>query len=68
MNSKMELYNSFLDSMQECIAYFANGRLSDIEIKALAESIVGKLDFENKWQMHKGLGYFARKEVEKLLF
>ena len=26
-----------------------------------------RLDFENEWQMHKGIGYFAKKAVDNFL-
>ena len=28
---------------------------------------IGTQDFENEWQMHKGLGYFAKKAVNNQL-
>lgn len=61
------LVDSFVDSMAECIKSYSNGRLSEEEIKYLAEYEVNRLDFENKWQMHKGIGFFAKKAVENYL-
>lgn len=57
----------FLESTQESVRLFANGRLSEAEIRNLAKSIVNRLDFDNEWQMHKGLGYFAKRAVERYL-
>lgn len=62
-----ELVESFVRSMEKSIAFYAKGRLSDSEIKYLAEFEVNRLDFENEWQMHKGIGYFARKAVDGYL-
>ena len=62
-----ELVNSFVESMKKSIRYFAKDRLSDAEIEFLAEFEVNRLDFENEWQMHKGIGYFARKAVDNYL-
>lgn len=62
-----ELVNSFVESMEKSIRFYAKGRLSESDIKYLAEFEVNRLDFENEWQMHKGIGYFARKSVEKFL-
>lgn len=59
-----KLVESFVKSMEDCIRNYSNGRLSEIEIKYLAEYEVNRLDFENEWQMHKGIGYFAKKVVD----
>lgn len=61
------LVDSFVQSMTESIRLYSNGKLSESEIKFLAEYEVNRLDFENEWQMHKGLGYFAKKAVESYL-
>lgn len=58
------LVNSFVKSMEECIRYYANEEIPEKDIKYLAEYEVNRLDFENEWQMHKGLGYFARGAVK----
>lgn len=62
-----ELVDSFVASMEESIRSCAGGRLSEIEIKYLAEYTVNRLDFDNEWQMHKGIGYFAKKAVENFI-
>lgn len=68
MNTRNKsLVESFVKSMEESIRRFANGRLSDSEVKYLAEYQVNRLDFNNSWQMHKGLGYFARAAVNNYL-
>ena len=33
----------------------------------MAEYVVNRLDFNNDWQMHKGLGYFAMNAVNRYL-
>lgn len=63
----IKLVNSFVQTMTECIKYYADGRISDDDIKYLAEYEVNRLDFENEWQMHKGIGYFAKKAVDNFL-
>ena len=65
--SDRKLVESFVCSMEESIRIFSNGRLSDSEIKYLSEYEVNRLDFDNKWQMHKGIGYFAKKAIENYL-
>ena len=65
--SDRKLVESFVASMEECIRIFSNGRLSDAEIKFLAECEVNRLDFANDWQMHKGIGFFAKKAIENYL-
>lgn len=68
MNTRNKpLVESFVRSMEDSIRRFANGQLSDFEIKYLAEYQVNRLDFNNTWQMHKGLGYFARAVVNNYL-
>ena len=62
-----KLVDSFVESMEESILFFSGGRLSEMEIKYLAEYEVNRLDFDNAWQMHKGIGYFAKKAVENFL-
>lgn len=59
-----ELVDSFVASAAECIRLYSGGGLTEVEIKYLSEYTVNRLDFNNQWQMHKGLGYFARKTVE----
>ena len=69
MNSprNKSLVNSFVESAKECIRFVSNGKLSESDINYLAEYVVNRLDFENEWQMHKGMGYFARQAVENFL-
>lgn len=68
MNTRdRKLVESFVNSMEESIRAFSNGRLSDTEIKYLAEYEVNRLDFDNEWQMHKGIGFFAKKAIENYL-
>ena len=68
MNTRSRLLvESFVESMIISIRTFSNGRLSESEIKYLAEFEVNRLDFNNEWQMHKGIGYFAKKAVESYL-
>ena len=61
------LVESFVNSMEESIRSFSNDRLSDSEVKYLAEYEVNRLDFNNEWQMHKGIGFFAKKAIENYL-
>ena len=61
------LVDSFVSSISDSIRIYANGRLTEAEIKYLAEYEVNRLDFNNEWQMHKGLAYFARKAVDNYL-
>lgn len=61
------LYNSFLASMQECIRFFSQGQIPESDILSLAEIETSKLDFSNQWQMHKGIGYFAKLAVSRYL-
>lgn len=63
----LQLVESFVSSMQDSIRFFSKGRLSEQEIMYLAEYEVNRLDFENEWQMHKGIGYFAMRAVENYL-
>lgn len=63
----LKLVESFVTSMQESIRFFSEGKLSENEIKFLAEYEVNRLDFENEWQMHKGIGYFAKRAVKMYL-
>lgn len=68
MNTRdRRLVESFVSSMEESIRVFSNGRLSDTEIKYLAEYAVNRLDFNNEWQMHKGIGFFAKKAIENYI-
>lgn len=68
MNTRnRQLVESFVTSMEESIRVFSNGRLSDTEVKYLAEYEVNRLDFDNEWQMHKGIGFFAKKAIENYL-
>lgn len=57
------LVNTFVKSMEESVRFYADGEISEYDIKYLAEYTVNRLDFANEWQMHKGLGYFAKKAV-----
>lgn len=61
------LVETFVNSMIESIRSFAGDKLSEEEIKYLAEREVNRLDFNNEWQMHKGLGYFAKRAVNTIL-
>jgi hypothetical protein len=61
------LVESFVNSMKESICFFSEGKLSQEEIEYLAEYEVNRLDFENEWQMHKGIGYFAKRAVRECL-
>lgn len=61
------LVDSFVTSMKELILFFAKGKLTELEVAYLAEYLVNRLDFENEWQMHKGLGYFAMIGVQRYL-
>ncbi len=58
---------SFVASMKESIRLFSNGKLSETEIKYLSEYEVNRLDFNNEWQMHKSIGYFAKKAIENYM-
>ena len=62
-----ETVESFVKSMAESIRYFAKGRISEEDIRNMAEYEVNRLDFNNEWQMHKGIGYFAMKAVDEYL-
>ena len=61
------LVDQFVKSMGEAIRYFSKGRISDNIIKFMAEYEVNRLDFNNDFQMHKGVGYFAKMAVERYL-
>lgn len=61
------LVNSFVTSMAEKIRTYADGRLSEAEIRDIAEQEVNRLDFDNEWQMHKSIDYFAKKAVDKCI-
>lgn len=69
MNTERDrrLVESFVKTMSEGIRFYSNGMLSECEIKYLAEYEVNRLDFQNKWQMHKGIGYFAKRAVKRFL-
>ena len=62
-----ETVNSFVESMIESMKFFAKGRISEREIRRIAEYKVNRLDFNNEWQMHKGIGYFAMLAVNEYL-
>lgn len=62
-----ETVEAFVESMTESIRFFSKGRISEDEIKNMAEYEVNRLDFNNDWQMHKGLGYFAMNAVNRYL-
>lgn len=62
-----ETVDSFVRSMEESIKFFSKDRMVEDEIHIMAERLVNELDFDNEWQMHKGLGYFAMKAVNKYL-
>ncbi|MDD3141770.1 MAG: hypothetical protein PHX08_22785 [Lachnospiraceae bacterium] len=59
--------NSFVESMIESMKFFAKGRIPEDEIRNIAEYKVNRLDFNNEWQMHKGIGYFAMMAVNEYL-
>lgn len=68
MNTRdRELVESFVASMEESIRMFSNGRLSESEIKYLSEYEVKRLDFNNEWQMHRGIGFWAKKAIDNYL-
>ena len=60
-----KLVDSFVDSMFDSIKYFSAGRIPESEIRCMAEKEVNRMDFNNEWQMHKGVGYFAKMAVER---
>lgn len=62
-----ETIQAFIRSMEESIRYFARGRIPEKQVRNMAESEVAQLDFDSDWQMHKGVGYFARKAVDRHL-
>lgn len=62
-----ETVDAFVKSMVESIRYFAKGRIPEQEVQNMAEYEVNRLDFNNEWQMHKGIGYFAMKAVNEHL-
>lgn len=61
------LVDSWVQSMTESIRLYSNGRLSEAEIKYLAEYTVSRLDFENEEQMSKGIHYFAEIAVDDFI-
>lgn len=61
------IVDSFVSSMEESIQFYANGRITENKIKYMAEYEVNRLDFNDEWQMHKGIGYFARNAVNRYL-
>lgn len=61
------LVDSFVNSMIEDIRFFSNGMIPNNEIPLIAKRIVSRLDFNDEWQMHKGIGYYARAAVETYL-
>ena len=60
-----ETVEAFVKSMAESIRFFAKGRIPEEDITNMAEYEVNRLDFNNDWQMHKGLGYFAMNAVNR---
>ena len=54
--------------MAESIRFFAKDRIPEDDIKTMAEYEVNRLDFNNDWQMHKGLGYFAMNAVNRYFY
>lgn len=62
-----KVVNSFVSSMAESIQFYAKGRIPEDEVRYMAEYEVNRLDFNDDWQMHKGLGYFARNAVQRYL-
>ena len=61
------LVDSWVQSMTESIRLYSNGRLSEAEIKYLAEYTVSRLDFENEEQMSKGINCFAETAVDDFI-
>lgn len=62
-----ETVEGFVESMTESIRFFAKGKIPEKDIRNMAEYEVNRLDFNNDWQMHKGLGYFAMSAVNRYL-
>ena len=65
INRDKETVEAFVKSMTESIRFFAKDRIPEEDIKNMAEYDVNRLDFNNDWQMHKGLGYFAMNAVNR---
>ncbi len=57
----------FVSSMVECIRFYAKGKIPESEIQYMSEYEVNRLDFNDDWQMHKRIGYFARNAVNRYL-
>ena len=55
-----KLVDSFVSSMVDSINYFAQGRIPQSDVLLIAEREVSRMDFNNEWQMHKGVSYFAK--------
>ena len=68
INRDKETVEAFVKSMTESIRFFAKDRIPEEDIKHMAEYEVNRLDFNNDWQMHKGLGYFAMNAVNRYLY
>lgn len=62
-----KVVDSFVSNMAECIWFYAKGRIPESEMRYMSEYEVNRLDFNDDWQMHKGLGYFARNAVNRYL-
>lgn len=62
-----KVVDSFVSSMADCIRFYAKSRIPEDEIRYMSEYEVNRLDFNDDWQMHKGLGYFARNAVNRYL-
>ena len=60
-----EIVSAFVDRMAEGMIYFSKGRIPKQKIQDMAAFEVSKLDFNNEWQMHKGIGYFAMQAVNR---
>lgn len=61
------MIDSFTETMIESIRFFSRGNIPESDIRSIAVSEVAKLDFNNEWQMHKGVGYFAKNAVKRYL-
>lgn len=66
-NRDKETVEAFVKSMAESIRFFAKGRIPEEDIANMAEYEVNRLDFNNDWQMHKGLGYLAMNAVNRYI-
>lgn len=68
INRDKDTVEAFVKSMAESIRFFAKDSIPEDDIKTMAEYEVNRLDFNNDWQMHKGLGYFAMNAVNRYFY